>query len=247
MMHALEGTPGASLVGQQQPLEKEEKEILAANIDFFRRGAVHTLCEQVKVQSGMDPKIVSHIKWKYNLFLKMLASPDASPPKEVWDPVVQYGFDRIHDAELIKKLRSQYLNATMACYELGYIQQCSEWKHYTEFPEYWFKVYEQRLLSEEHMKKWSALSVDSTNLDKDHIKGKDQVRIWLNKLSLLKHVAQRLGKDGPNLDIDHISDTLIAKLHEQAAYSQLVNDDLVKESTRVSNTTPLRFRTLILV
>lgn len=233
-MHSLEHTSGNDLVGIQQPLDQVETEILTANKDFFQRGAVHTLCEQIKTMKGMDPEISGHIKWKYNFYLRMLASPSA-PKAGQWDPVGLYGLKRETDAPLLAKLQSQYQNATMSCYDLGYRRQCPEWQHYLQAPDYWFKVYQQRLLSEEFIKKWVTTSINPGSGPSGQVSGEEQVRIWSNKLSLLKHAAQAQGKDKPEFNVEYISNALLGRLHQEAAYFQLLNENLVKESSRVSS------------
>jgi hypothetical protein len=233
MMHAIDDTAGKKYLGTIPPLEPAEQNLLINYNDFFRRAAIHMLCDQIKKTNGMDTKVTNHIKWKWDSYMKMLTSTRVAG-KGGYDAVFTYGLDREKDAALITKLQQQFRDASMACYELGYLVVCPEWKRYTTSPEYWFKVFEQRILSTEHMNKWAVQSVDTTPTDFARRDGKEWVLVWSNKLSLLKHAAEKQGKDISKIDIEHISNTLLDRLHQQPAYSLLVNDELVKNITAVS-------------
>lgn len=228
MFHALkQETIDSLLPGSLKPLSNAETAILNDNRKFFERGAVHLLAEQLKKQ--ISPDLAKHIMFKWDLYLRMLTTTEAIPPGEP-DPAALYGFTRGKDDADIKELQSQFRNASMACYELGYIKKCPEWNTYTSQAGYWFLVYRQVILSKEHVTRWLAHTTDTQEYGGPTVvPGKDQVQIWNNKLSLLKHAALKQGADPDKLDIEHFSDTLLGKLHEHAAYSQLLNEDFVKE------------------
>lgn len=233
MMHALDGTNHKKILPQLPALDKET-EILNKNMDFFKRGATHLLAERLKKSEGMNPDVGNKIKYKWDQFMNMLNSV-VPPTDDSADPVAVYGLDRATQQEYITKLQTQFRNASMTCYELGYIKQCPEWKTYMAFPEYWYKVYEQRLLSDERVKKWLAHTIDSGDSNPDAINGKDQVKIWAHKLSLLKHAQEAQGKKSDETDVDKISDILLTKLHEEPAYKQLLYDEFTKGSSTVSH------------
>ena len=241
MFHTLEqNTIDSLLPGSLKPLSNAEIAILNDNKDFFKRGAVHLLAEQLKKQ--ISPDLAKHIMFKWDLYLRMLTTTEAIPSGEP-DPAVLYGFTRGKDDDLIAKLQLQFRNASMACYELGYIKKCPEWTKYTSHPKYWFMVYRQMILSKEHIARWLAHTTDTQEYGGPTVvPGKDQVQIWSNKLSLLKHAAEKQGFDIMDMDIEHFSDTLLARLHEQAAYSQLLNEDFVKAVNSVCCATQIFVR-----
>ena len=227
MSHALkQETIDSLLPGSPKPLSNAETAILNDNKDFFKRGAVPLLAEQLKKQ--ISPDLAKYIMFKWDLYSRMLTTIEAIPSGES-DPAVLYGFTRGKDDDLIAKLQLQVRNASMACYQLGYIKKCPEWAKYTSHPKYWFMVYRQMILAKEHIARWVAHTTPTDDYGGPTVvPGKDQVQIWNNKLSLLEHAAEKQGFDTKDMDIEHFSDTLLAKLHEHAAYSQLLNEELIK-------------------
>jgi len=159
---------------------------------------------------------------------------DESLVKQLSDPVWLYGLDATTDAVLIQKLKDQFQAASMACYDLGYRRQEPKWEKYLKHPDYWFRCYQQWLLSDEHMNHFAAATIDTTNANASTMSAEDQVRALGNKLSLLKHAAQNQNKDSKDFDVEHICDTLHAHCHEKMAYMQVLSDDLVKESYRLT-------------
>lgn len=235
MLSALDsGTINSLLPNCLRPLTANETSILNNNRDFFERGAVHLLAERLKKDEKIPADISKHIIYRWDLYMKMLTAP---PPTEKGDPdaAVVYGFTRGKDDALIKKLQTQFQDATMACYDLGYQKQCTNWSKFLYHPKYWYDVYHQLLLSEEHITQWTAHSTDTNDYTGiNAIPGKDQVLMWTKKLSLLKHAAENAGEDALKMDIEHLSDVLLARIHEYMEFTQLLNDDFVKEVTLVS-------------
>ena len=155
-----------------------------------------------------------------------------SPAFKKTDISGRYGLNSKTDAELILKLQNQFQAVTVALYELGYIKQCPEWTTYLRFPDYWFKAYRDYLF---HLKKWVTLSAPDPSAHPDAESGTRRVHAITSKLSLLKHATQKKGTDSNELDIKHVSDTMLNRLHEYVAYAQILDDDLVARAAHFAD------------
>lgn len=250
--HALDGTRGAQIMGPIPPIEDfHQLALLNSNSEFLQRGSVHTLCEQIKLQQGMDTNLSDHIAWKYNLYMNMLTSPPPLPgamgTSLTWDPATMNGLDRKNprDVQLLAKLQSQYQTVSMTAYEMGYTQQCNQWADFTPDAEYWFNAYAAYLRSDEHKSQWATQSVGQITQivaglpSPVSVTSQDKVRMWTNKLALLQYQAQKQAAEKrlplPKLDIEPIIDDLLSQLHEHAAYSQIVDQAFIDEATKIAN------------
>ncbi|KAJ4139695.1 hypothetical protein NW768_001036 [Fusarium equiseti] len=245
MMHSLINTQAESVVGSIMPVtDVEQLEIYMNNKEFFLRGGVHMLCDYLKKQTQIPPGIVDHIEWKNNIFIAMCSQPTTPPPsngqktiRTSWDPARMYGLDPNNnpaDATLIATLQSQYRQATMDCYALGYRQQCNGWNLYEKNAEAWFNYYAYYITTPEALQRMAVLSTNAPGIGDGKRDGPSFMREIVNKLTTLKHAAesnaQKAGRPKPNLDVDGVVKKNEAALNENMAYSMYITDGMVDEA-----------------
>ena len=232
-VHALDAETKQKLIGEMPELSGAEKSILHDNGDFFRLFAIHDLAERLKKLPELGDDVKKHVMFKKYWFQLMMTSyvpPQASSEP---DPVVMYGWDRTKNAATLEKLQRQYLDVTMRCYETGYIAKVPLWQEFLTQPSYWFRVYAAYLESEEHINPW-LLTLPSRKSDKNALTPEMEIVQWGNKLTLLKHAADRAGaSDANDLDVKRTTDILNSALQTHLSYAQLVNADLASHAHEV--------------
>lgn len=246
-VHALDDETKRTLFPSQPPLSPAESSILADSRDYFKRAAVHLIAEQLKKIHQINPKIskgssvgfqtefdqtvVKHITYKWKTFMSMMTS-FAPPTDGKPDPVVEYGWDRTKDAELIIRLQSQFQEASMRCYLEGYKLRFPEWDKFLKHPVYWFKCFSSLLVSPEHCNRWVHTLIDPLqNTNKNAVTANQEVLLWGNKLSVLKQASPKEVRD--QLDIGEVTEYLTSQAQLALAHAQLVNNDLVESTKRV--------------
>lgn len=234
MMHALDPETRRTLLPNLPDLDPTMQAILDQNRDYFHRGAVHLLGDQLKQMDAVSQELKNGIRTKFDRFMSMITTPaptDAKKYVREKDPVVLYGWDPVADADKVATLRSQYQTVAMRCYQEGYKIQCPEWSRYLEQPVYWFKVYTEWLIAPEHYKPWSA-SIVRRATTQGSIPVDQELLQWGNKLSMLKTAAPRELQEA--LDVDKAIGFLAGVAQEEIAYAQLVDDELLKTAKQVS-------------
>lgn len=159
--------------------------------------------------------------FKRHCFLQMMTSfvPPPASSGQV-DPFVKYGWDRTKNAANVKTLQRQYLDITMRWYKTGYIAKAPLWQEFLTQLSYWFRTYAAYLESEQYIN-------PSRNNDKNALTPEIEIVQWGNKLTLLKHAADRVGTSSAK-DLDVEKTTKILKSH-----AQLVNADLASHAYKI--------------
>ncbi|KAJ4009524.1 hypothetical protein NW752_009114 [Fusarium irregulare] len=245
MMQSLLGTKAESVLGRIEPVtDVEQMEIYQANKEFFFRGGVHMLCDNLKSQTQVPNTIADHIAWKNRIFIAMCSQPTVPPPADgqkrissSWDPARMYGLDpnnKQADATLLETLQSQYRQATMDCYALGYRKQSDEWSLYEAHAEAWFNYYAYYITTPEALERMAVLSANAPGVSDEKSEGPSSMREIVNKLTILRHAAEKnalkAGFAKPNLDVDGVVRKLEAAHNENMAYSMYINDEMVDEA-----------------
>ncbi|KAF8652558.1 hypothetical protein AX16_004341 [Volvariella volvacea WC 439] len=136
LLHAIPDEYRTKMFPDLPTLDEEAKAIMTANHTFFSHAGTVTLLQQW-AQSGNVPKeISSRIRTdRLKCFWEICIG---APCKEEYDPVKEYGWDHTEHAELIRDLRTQFLQATISCYRLGYTRQVSEFRAYLDRADFWY-------------------------------------------------------------------------------------------------------------
>ncbi|KAF2851724.1 hypothetical protein T440DRAFT_507140 [Plenodomus tracheiphilus IPT5] len=226
MMHALDQRTLENFLPNLQPLDSETTKILNDNIEYFHRGAVHIMAEQLKGAEKIRSQDWSkHIVYRYEQYMKMMAS--LKKPDKGDDPVAVYGWDRNNTAHMtaLNQLQTQHKDVAMRCYQWGYQQTCPEWIPFLKTPTYWFKAYGALLMSPEYKDRWLTQLVDRPDI-KGSISPTDEILMWGNKLSLLK--ANAPAEDQKELVVEHITEYLLGEAITKLAYAQVLDAQALK-------------------
>lgn len=96
-------------------LESGEWEISEKSHEFVEAGAVHLLLQRL----AQDPQVPSDVRPRINLrkaelFFAACVQREPPAPPDV-DPVVAYGWDRVHDKAIIQRMQDQCAEVFLAC------------------------------------------------------------------------------------------------------------------------------------
>lgn len=217
-----------------EPLNYDEKILLKAHHDFFKRFAVHELAERFRKMQEVPGDIKKHIFYKRHWFMQAMTCYEK--PRIGEDPVGMYGFRRnsVKDMATLKSLQDSYREIALTCYEAGYIKFCPEWQTYLKHPEYWYQVMANYLVSETHMSSWLAKLDPSRQSNKQYLPSHVDVMHWGNKLSLLKHALARTdAAAAAALDIEKVTHILNTAAINHYAYAQTLNEETAKHIQQV--------------
>jgi hypothetical protein len=235
MLHALDQRTLENFMPNLAPLpDQATKDIYSSNVDYFHRGAVHVLAEQLKGDGKIKGQtFAKHIVYRYELFQKMMVM-EKKPAGGKDDPVTAYGWnwDNTEHMAKLQKLQDQHKDVALRCYLWGYKHTKPEWDPFlNNNPTYWFKVYAGMLLSTEYKHRWLTQLVDRPE-EVGKLSPKDEILIWGNKLSMLKAAAP--ASDQASLNVEKITEMLNGESQQKLAYAQLLNNAALQNLDEVS-------------
>lgn len=107
-----------------------EGQAISEGPDFVQWGAVHLLFLRLSQHPKLDGDIRRRINsGKAEAFFPACVQREP-PPKSQTDPVVQYGWDRHRDREIIKRMQDQCAKVFLGCDRAAYIETTPEIQPY---------------------------------------------------------------------------------------------------------------------
>ncbi|CAE6350562.1 unnamed protein product [Rhizoctonia solani] len=174
-------------------LSDEEEKIRQFAPDFLPRAAVVTLFKQWHKSEHVDGKQRSRINTnRCDQFYPLCTAYSA--PTDSIDPVSEFGWDRVKDADIIEKVQAQYGLISLACYRLGYRRKVTRLRPFLSHPAYWYKRLSEYLVSPIHCARFSMrVSVRDSRVEPD-------IHDWCTHLALLKEAAGDNIEDAPKIE-----------------------------------------------
>ncbi|EKM51689.1 uncharacterized protein PHACADRAFT_261982 [Phanerochaete carnosa HHB-10118-sp] len=122
----------------------EEADIISRSPDFVDRGSVHLLMQRL----AQNSKVAHDVRSKINANRAALFFPACvqrkPPPSTQPDPVVEYGWDRTRDKDLVQNMQDQCARLFLECDRLAFMAATPEMAQYCrDQPADWY----QRLTS----------------------------------------------------------------------------------------------------
>lgn len=126
-------------------LDNEEKEIQSSAPDFLARAGVVNIMSHLQSSPDVPAAQRDRInKVKCDAFFAACAAVER-PDKKLADPVETFGWDRVRDKDIIQKVQTQYRDAALKCYRLGYVRSVHSFRPYLKDAKFWYKRFAERL------------------------------------------------------------------------------------------------------